>query len=677
MFRSSNSASSPSARRGLRRLASTLLLLPVLAGLPPAVAAPDEAARPPLPAMNLGNRLRGEAAIQALGARLAQVAAHYRMTPERLADILRQDRTAWIDAGGRLLYIDEFPTPPRNDAAAAPAEALDLNQTFQLHSRPGAQRTIYLDFNGHVATNTAWSSGTIVAEPFDLDGNPASFNDAEKERIQFIWQRVAEDFAPFDVDVTTEEPPADALRRSSESDAVYGTRVVTTRNTFFNCFCGGVAFVGVFNTVNAENPDFFQPAWAFYDALFSDEKNIAEVISHEAGHNLGLSHDGTPTEEYYPGHGSGPTGWAPIMGVGYYQPLVQWSRGEYPNANNQQDDIAVMTSFGVPLRADDVGNSRSTASALEGAPGGSSFSVSQRGIIERETDVDFFSFVMDGGSVQFTIEPDPRSPNLDVFAELYTSGGTRLLRVNPANELDASISLPLPAGTYYLAVGGTGKGDLATGYSDYGSLGQYRISGSHPLSDLTPPVAVASATPTSGTAPLTVSFNGSGSSDPDGSIVQYRWDFGDGSSASTANPQHTYTAAGTFTATLRVTDDDGLSDSDAVTIEVAPSPTSLHVQGITMALNTRLNNRLFQCAANVTVRTGTGLPASGATVRGHWSGVTSETQTATTGSGGVATFRSPWTLKRGTCTFTADDITLSGFTYVPAQNEETSDSLSY
>jgi serralysin len=48
------------------------------------------------------------------------------------------------------------------------------------------------------------------------------------------------------------------------------------------------------------------------------EKYTAEAISHEVGHTLGLSHDGriTPSEGYYAGHGSGDTGWAPIMGVG-------------------------------------------------------------------------------------------------------------------------------------------------------------------------------------------------------------------------------------------------------------------------------------------------------------------------------------------------------------------------
>jgi glucose/arabinose dehydrogenase len=96
-----------------------------------------------------------------------------------------------------------------------------------------------------------------------------------------------------------------------------------------------------------------------------------------------------------------------------------------------------------------------------------------------------------------------------------------------------------------------------------------------------PPVAVATANPTSGPAPLTVQFTGSGSSDPDGDALSYSWDLnGDGTygDSTAANPSFTYATAGTFTVRLRVTDARGASSTSApVTITVgagntAPTP---------------------------------------------------------------------------------------------------------
>lgn len=86
-----------------------------------------------------------------------------------------------------------------------------------------------------------------------------------------------------------------------------------------------------------------------------------------------------------------------------------------------------------------------------------------------------------------------------------------------------------------------------------------------------PPVAQASANPTSGYAPLTVQFTGSGT-DSDGYIVSYQWAFGDGGSSGQQNPSHAYQTAGTYTATLIITDDDSAADDATVTINVGEAP---------------------------------------------------------------------------------------------------------
>jgi glucose/arabinose dehydrogenase len=111
-----------------------------------------------------------------------------------------------------------------------------------------------------------------------------------------------------------------------------------------------------------------------------------------------------------------------------------------------------------------------------------------------------------------------------------------------------------------------------------------------------PPIAQASATPTSGLAPLTVRFSSAGSSDPDGDPLSFSWDFGDGSPpSSAASPQHVYDQNGTYDARLTVNDGAGGTSTDDVTITVgnrppvasidAPAPTFRYAVGDTVTLS--------------------------------------------------------------------------------------------
>jgi PKD repeat protein len=120
------------------------------------------------------------------------------------------------------------------------------------------------------------------------------------------------------------------------------------------------------------------------------------------------------------------------------------------------------------------------------------------------------------------------------------------------------------------------SGDLFYANFDGGQIRRIQYLGAN-----NPPMAVATANPTSGPTPLTVQFNGSGSADPDGDPITYSWDLnGDGTygDSTAINPSFTYSTAGTYTVALKVTDSHGAATVSApVTITVGsgntpPSP---------------------------------------------------------------------------------------------------------
>ncbi|MCI1262783.1 MAG: M12 family metallo-peptidase [Tetrasphaera jenkinsii] len=465
-----------------RKFGRTTLVAGLAAALGLAAAGPASAGTQTDLGSSFAKPLGGSVALARLGDRLGAVAAQNDLTQQQLRDQLK-DPTIRLDRSGRLLAIDPIPRPAPTTVDAPDKGPYPYSDTFLLHSKPGSSKVIYLDFDGEALSGTAWNSYYSVSTAFQagysLDTS-SSFSTTEMDAIQGIFQRVAEDFAPFDVDVTTQDPGVAAIDRAGSGDNNYGTRALITNSeelSYKTCqsSCGGIAYLGVYDHTSSHQ--YYQPALVFSHMLSLSEKYIAEAVSHEVGHNLGLNHDGTSSVTYYTGHGP----WAPIMGVGYYRPVTQWSRGEYADANNTEDDFAVMSSNGLVARTDDHGDSTATATPL---PASSPATTS--GIISTRSDKDVFAVSTTcTATLTASVAPAPRSPNLDVQLSLLSATGAPLAISNPsaaystydlATGLNAATSTTVAPGTYYLEVDGVGADSPSTGYSDYASLGQYTIT---------------------------------------------------------------------------------------------------------------------------------------------------------------------------------------------------------
>jgi len=410
------------------------------------------------------------------------------------------------DRHGNIFYVDLAFEANGEDGGVAPPAAISESQVFLLHSRPGAANVLYVDFDGHDLINTVWNgySGQSVLQmrPYSADGDYNSFSTTELDRIAEAWRRVAEDFAPFDIDVTTEEPPFTI--NASNGRIEYGSNVghilITNQQdtsgawvyTQGGCGCGGVAYYNGFGN------SYLSPGLVFNTSL----NGVSEAISHEFGHNLYLSHDGQSPGDgsYYLGHGAGAVGWAPIMGASYYVEVTQWSQGEYLNANNSQDDMAQIASK-LSYRNDDHEDTNlnlatpllvtsGTIVASDGRVTDPTASdPANRGIIKHRNDRDLFSMDVGAGTIDLVITPahletyvSGRRSNLDIQARLLDGTGTVLQSSNPDLDIDARITYVVTApGTYYLEIDGVGRGDpLGDGYTDYASVGEYFINGTVP-----------------------------------------------------------------------------------------------------------------------------------------------------------------------------------------------------
>jgi hypothetical protein len=308
---------------------------------------------------------------------------------------------------------------------------------------------ILLDFDGHVVSGTAWNTFS------EINCMPANLT---YEAMTSVFNRIANDYSPFNVIVTTDESVF------SNATPTRRMRVIFTETWEWFGQAGGTAFLGSFG-MSAENPCF-----VFTSLLNYNEKMIGEAGAHEMGHTLGLQHQAvyngtTMTSQYNYGVGSGETSWAPIMGCGYYKNVTTWHNGPTTSGYNSfQDEISMITAK-LGTIADEYNNNTTNATTLTGT---------KNGLINSSTDVDYFSVNTSAGGnvslVPFNVASPNSGANLDLVLKVYNSQGQLLQTVNDPAVLNASV--PVGAGQYFISISVAANSYAAV----YGMEAKYSVS---------------------------------------------------------------------------------------------------------------------------------------------------------------------------------------------------------
>jgi hypothetical protein len=344
-----------------------------------------------------------------------------------------------------------------------------------LDSNPGAPATLYLDFNGnferdwwHIKDSGVEEHFRNITTPvFDTDGNANSFGTDEQNLIKNIWARVAEDYAPFNINVST------AYYGSFDNGKALHVVIGGNNTDWLKENASGIASINSFSN-SAPNVVFAFDLVAWAKAGVTDSEGrvldgaaaTATTASHEAGHAFGLRHqalykfDGTKITDYSPGS----SGWTPIMGDNKASDRTTWSDGTTDQRRLQVDmDVIARSANGFGYRADDHGSSIATASTLWTNIDGAS--LTGKGIINSMYDSDFFKFTSGGGQFQVNVNAAKFGPNLIPIAELWSTNGF-VARADAGSLTQSIIHANVPAGTYIVVV---------KGFGDYGDVGQYTV----------------------------------------------------------------------------------------------------------------------------------------------------------------------------------------------------------
>ena len=473
----------------------------------PIVPSPGRPAARTLPTCSThGHAATGRSASSATSCRSPRHATASR--PAELRTLLRTDRTAWVDVDGLASTSSSPARGRRRDAGAtAGAAVAPLAETFALHSNPGREpddlprrRRRRRVGDGVELPSRRSPPGSHPA--WDPAGNGAAFSDSERvdgagglgdrgRGLRALRRR-------RDHRRTRATAAWSAARRATPT---YGTRVLVTpsddpfEQDLRHRSCGGVAYLSVFDGSDTST----SPRGSSRRPSATTPRTWPRPPSHEAGHNLGLDHDGTGVR--------GLLHRARQLGADHGRRLLQAARrsgaaGSYPGANNHPGrPRAILTGY--------LGLRHGRGPRIRGHPG---HPAAGAAVITRRGDVDTYLLGTCAAGTVVEVAPAARRPEPRRAAVLRDAGGTRgrvvaaRLRLRRRHHRDRPRRQPhRPGDRHRLDPSRSTASARAPGrnggYDDYGSLGAYTVSAPGCDGDGPGRRAERSAHPVAGSAP--------------------------------------------------------------------------------------------------------------------------------------------------------------------------------
>lgn len=380
---------------------------------------------------------------------------------------------------------------PSHHSTEALEERLLLTNPDFFDSNPGAPITIFLDFDLHNDNSAAWAARAesnldVISPRFDLDGNRNNWTLEERDTIEEIYLRVAEDFSPFEnVTVTTITPDnfnvGSVIRVAvgGDSDPIpnQSDPADWSQRRFNNAIRDGFT-----DTTNSSNTVFVFPqdftSHPRFEGTVTRPGQLGRDVAYSASEAIGIA---MGLEENARG------------GSAVVSSIVNDDNNAFPigwrdtwSNDAGQDDIAIITNAtnGVTVRPDDHGSTATFATPISLSNGGSG------GFIETNGDVDFFQFSTSGGTTTITAQAsldlvngtstlgtafsangvtNPGS-NLNPTVQLFDANGNAVTGAVTADGLSTLgsqiVEANLAAGVYFVAVSNGGQ---------YGNLGAYNV----------------------------------------------------------------------------------------------------------------------------------------------------------------------------------------------------------